>query len=67
MSSRSHRASIEGAALLTGSFDTIVEVTRLGGIRRTFQLPDHTLNHEIVQIGSEDNGEGGPEGTQRDR
>ena len=30
---------------------------------RTFQLSDYTLNHEIVQIGSEDNGEGVPGGT----
>ncbi len=57
------RRSIEGN-FLSGSLDTLVEVTRLGGIRRSFQLPDHTLNHEIIQIGSEDNGEGGPEGTQ---
>jgi arylsulfate sulfotransferase len=50
---------------LTGSFDTIVEVTKLGRIVRTFQLSDYTLNHEIVQIGSEANGEGvsgGPRG-----
>ncbi len=53
------RRSIDGN-FLSGSFDTLVEVTRLGRIRRSFQLPDHTLNHEIVQIGSDDNGEGGP-------
>ncbi|MBN1608303.1 MAG: aryl-sulfate sulfotransferase, partial [Polyangiaceae bacterium] len=48
---------------LTGSFDTIVEVTKLGRIIRTFQLSDYTLNHEIVQIGSEDDGQGVPGGT----
>jgi arylsulfate sulfotransferase len=41
---------------LTGSFDTIVEVTKLGRIARTVQLPDHTIHHEIVQIGYDDNG-----------
>ena len=42
--------------LLTGSFDTIVEVTKLGRVARTVQLPNHTLHHEIVQIGYDDNG-----------
>lgn len=40
--------------LLTGSFDTIVEVTKLGRTLRSFQLSDHSLNHEIMQIGSDD-------------
>jgi arylsulfate sulfotransferase len=56
------RRSITGN-LLTGSFDTIVEVTKLGRTVRTFHLSDYTLNHEIVQIGSDDNGEGVPYGT----
>ena len=50
------RRSLDGN-FLTGSFDTIVEVTKLGRITRTVQLPDHTLHHEIVQIGCDDNGE----------
>jgi arylsulfate sulfotransferase len=56
------RRSISGT-LLTGSFDTVVEVTKLGRILRTFKLADYTLNHEIVQIGSADNAEGVPSGT----
>jgi len=40
--------------ILTGSFDTIVEVTKLGRITRSLQLSDHSLNHEILQIGSDD-------------
>ena len=56
------RRSITGN-LLTGSFDTIVEVTKLGRIMRTFHLSDYTLNHEIIQIGSTDNCEGVPYGT----
>ena len=55
------RRSISGN-FLTGSFDTIVEVTKLGRIVHTFHLSDYTLNHEIVQIGSEDNREGVPYG-----
>ncbi len=51
------RRSITGN-FLTGSLDTIVEVTKLGRTLRTFQLPNHTLNHEILQIGSDDNCEG---------
>ena len=43
---------------LTGSLDTIVEVTKLGRITRTLKLPEHTLNHEVMQIGGEHNGEG---------
>jgi arylsulfate sulfotransferase len=57
------RRSITGN-FLTGFLDTIVEVTKLGRITRTFQLPEHTLNHEILQIGSEDNCEGVSDGTQ---
>ncbi|MBN2575547.1 MAG: aryl-sulfate sulfotransferase [Deltaproteobacteria bacterium] len=49
------RRSLDGT-ILTGSFDTVVEVTTLGRTVRAFKLPDHTLNHEIVQIGAEDNG-----------
>jgi arylsulfate sulfotransferase len=56
------RRSITGN-ILTGSLDTIVEVTKLGRITRSFRLPEHTLNHEILQIGSPDNGEGGLNGT----
>ena len=56
------RRSITGN-FLTGSLDTIVEVTKLGRTTRSFRLPDHTLNHEILQIGSEDNGEGVSDGT----
>jgi arylsulfate sulfotransferase len=56
------RRSITGN-FLTGSLDTIVEVTKLGRIMRTFHLSDYTLNHEIVQIGSGDNCEGVPYGT----
>jgi len=40
--------------ILTGSFDTIVEVSKLGRTTRSFQLSDHSLNHEILQIGSDD-------------
>jgi arylsulfate sulfotransferase len=56
------KRSINGN-FLSGSFDTIVEVTKLGRIMRTFKLSGYTLNHEIVQIGSEDSGEGVPRGT----
>ena len=56
------RRSITGN-FLTGSLDTIVEVTKLGRITRSFHLPEHTLNHEILQIGSKDNGEGVSNGT----
>jgi arylsulfate sulfotransferase len=49
--------------LLTGSLDTVVEVNKLGRILRRFQLPDHTIHHEIIQIGSEDNAEGVASGT----
>ena len=56
------RRSITGN-FLTGSLDTIVEVTKLGRITRSFRLPEHTLNHEILQIGSKDNSEGVSNGT----
>jgi arylsulfate sulfotransferase len=56
------RRSITGN-LLTGSFDTIVEVTKLGRSLHSFRLSDYTLNHEIIQIGSADNGEGASSGT----
>jgi len=56
------RRSVTGN-LLTGSFDTIVEVTKLGRIVHSFKLADYTLNHEIVQIGSEDHFEGGSSDT----
>jgi arylsulfate sulfotransferase len=49
---------------LTGSYDTIVEVNQLGRTVHSFQLAGYTLNHEIVQIGSRDNCEGVPDGTQ---
>ena len=45
---------------LTGSFDTIVEVNKLGRVTRSFQLSDHSLNHEILQIGSDDPQHGSP-------
>ena len=56
------RRSITGN-VLTGSFDTVVEVTKLGRILHTFHLSDYTLNHEIVQIGSEENGGSTSSGT----
>ncbi len=56
------RRSITGN-FLTGSLDTIVEVTKLGRITGSFRLPEHTLNHEILQIGSKDNSEGVSNGT----
>jgi arylsulfate sulfotransferase len=56
------RRSITGT-FLTGSLDTLLEVTKLGRITRTSRLPEHTLNHEILQIGSLDNGEGVSDGT----
>lgn len=48
---------------LTGSLDTVVEVTKLGRILRSFRLPEHTIHHEILQIGSGDSGEGASDGT----
>jgi arylsulfate sulfotransferase len=51
------RRSVTGN-LLTGSFDTIVEATKMGRVLHSFKLPGYTLNHEIVQIGSQDNCEG---------
>lgn len=39
---------------LTGSFDTIIEVNRLGRTLRSFQLSGYSLNHEILQLGSDD-------------
>jgi len=56
------RRSIDGN-FLTGSLDTLVEVTKLGRVTRTSKLTDHTLNHEILQIGSPDNVEGVADGT----
>jgi len=43
-----------GGNFWSGSLDTIVEVSKLGRILHTFQLSGYTLNHEIVQIGGED-------------
>ena len=48
---------------LSGSLDTLVEVTKLGRITRSLKLAEHSLNHEIIQIGSEHNGEGGSNAT----
>jgi arylsulfate sulfotransferase len=48
---------------LTGSLDTLIEVTKLGRITRTWKVADHTLNHELLQIGSPDGGEGVSDGT----
>jgi len=45
--------SIDGN-FLTGSLDTIVELTKLGRTIHSFQVSDYTLHHEILQIGSED-------------
>jgi arylsulfate sulfotransferase len=56
------RRSVTGT-FLTGSLDTIVEVTKLGRTTRSVHLPEHTLNHEILQIGSKDNCEGDAKGT----
>ena len=56
------RRSISGN-FLTGSLDTLIEVTKLGRITWTASVPDHTLNHEILQIGSGDSGEGVPNAT----
>ena len=56
------RRSIAGN-FLTGSLDTIVEVTKLGRVIRTAKLTDHTLNHELLQIGSPDDGVGIADGT----
>lgn len=39
---------------LTGSFDTIVELTKLGRTTHSLSLADYSLNHEILQIGSDD-------------
>jgi len=46
---------------LTGSLDTLIEVTKLGRVTRTSMLSAHTLNHEILQIGSADHSEGAAE------
>ncbi len=48
---------------LTGSLDTLIEVNTLGRVTRTLNLLEHTFHHEILQIGSEDNGEGISDGT----
>jgi len=56
------RRSIAGN-FLTGSLDTLVEATKLGRTIRTAKLVDHTLNHELLQIGSQDNCEGVSDGT----
>jgi arylsulfate sulfotransferase len=55
------RRSIDGH-FLTGSLDTLIEVTKLGRITRTSKLTEHTLNHEILQIGSADHSEGSSNG-----
>jgi arylsulfate sulfotransferase len=56
------RRSVNGN-ILTGSLDTLIEVTKLGRIVQTFTLSNHTLNHEIQQIGSKDSCEGVSDGT----
>ncbi len=38
----------------TGSLNTIVEVNKLGRTLHSFELSDHTLHHEILQVGSDD-------------
>lgn len=39
---------------LTGSFDTIVEINKLGRTVGAFEVADYSLHHEILQIGSDD-------------
>lgn len=56
------RRSIAGN-FLTGSLDTLVEANKLGRILETSTVADHTLNHELLQIGSQDNCEGTADGT----
>jgi len=45
---------------LTGSFDTIIEVTKLGRVLRSLQVSGYSLHHEILQIGSDDAGHASP-------
>jgi arylsulfate sulfotransferase len=52
-----------GGNFWTGSLDTLIEVTKLGRVTRTLKVSDHTLNHELIQIGSADNCEGTVDGT----
>ena len=47
---------------LTGSLDTIVEVTKLGRVLHSFQVSGFTLHHEILQIGSDDAAHASPGG-----
>jgi len=56
------RRSIAGN-FLTGSLDTLIEVNTLGRVLHTSKLTDHTLNHELLQIGCKDNSEGTQDGT----
>ncbi|HEY3500882.1 MAG TPA: aryl-sulfate sulfotransferase, partial [Polyangiaceae bacterium] len=51
------RRSISGN-FLTGSLDTLIEVTKLGRVTRTSRLSEHTLHHELLEIGGDDNGQG---------
>jgi len=39
---------------LTGSFDTIVEMTKLGRVTHSLEVSGFSLHHEILQIGSDD-------------
>jgi len=45
---------------LTGSFDTIAEVTKLGRVLNSFQVSGYSIHHEILQIGSDDAGHASP-------
>lgn len=48
---------------LTGSFDTIVEVTKLGRATRSMQIAGYSIHHEILQIGSDDAADASPGST----
>lgn len=52
-----------GGNFLTGSLDTLIEVNKLGRITNTSTLTDHTLNHELLQIGGDDNSGSAPDAT----
>ncbi len=56
------RRSIDGN-FLTGSLDTLIEVNTLGRILQSSKVADHTLNHDLLQIGSKDNCEGSTDGS----
>lgn len=43
-----------GGNFLTGSLDTIIEITKLGRVVHSFEVSGYSLHHEILQIGSDD-------------